>query len=453
MVTRDLIFPFTSDSPSFIGIGYQMLTHHRIATNMALSERPAPDISLHWPFGFPATIALVHSLGVPITLAPLLISLLAASATIGLLAYELSGLLSKRALFFALSWLVFVYPFTLASCRACTEALFLFLSVCAFLCVSGIDANKNQEIRLILLGFFCALSTYVRFTGAFLTFSCGLALLFAKGNRRQTNLLLFFLSFLCFVAPLVLWRVKTGDGPREQRLVSIATILQAYFIGVIKDFFVPALGVVIYPFMLNVLGKKSCSLSRLKPQVLTFHLSYVITGIGSLLITGLFIAHDGLDIRTQTPFVPSLILLATHIASRLNFTRLSFSNSNLFLFVGIFSSLLLFASQLLRTLSNQPIMPLAVTEIHVISQSLPKESEKPILTTNPMVAVERPDLYFRTLQKAPNSHKIPLPLFLEKNPEHRGGLMVYGRELEQNLNPVVKTIFCSKLLCLGTLPM
>jgi hypothetical protein len=452
MLVRDYIFPFTSDSPSYIGIAYQMLNQNRIATNMGLSERPLPDTSLHWPFGFPAAIAFLHSLEVPITLAPLLLSLLSASGTVGLLAYELCGLLSSKALLFALSWLILVFPFTLASSRACTEALFLFLSLCAFLCVSGIDANKKQFFRLILLGFSCALATYVRFTGAFLTFSCALALLFAKGVKRRSNLLAFLLSFLCIIAPLVLWRIKTGDGPRQQRLVPVATLLQASFIGIIRDFFVPALGIVLYPFVLGSLANRSSSLTKLKTHSLVCHLSYLVIGIGSLVITGLFISHDGLDMRTQTPFVPSLIIVATHIASKLNISKLLSFSPNLFLGIGILSAIFLFFSQFLRTQSLQPTMPLAMTEIHIISQSLPRTQEKPILTTNPMVAVERPDLYFRTPLKAPNSFRIPLPLFLEKNPEHRGSLMVYGRELEQTLSSMLKPIFCTRLLCVGSIP-
>ena len=452
MLVRDYIFPFTSDSPSYIGIAYQMLNHNRIATNMGLSERPLPDTSLHWPFGFPAAIAFLHSLGVPITLAPLLLSLLGASGTVGLLAFELSGLLSSKALLFALSWLVLVFPLTLASCRACTEALFLFLSLCAFLCVSGIDADKKQFFRLILLAFFCALATYVRFTGAFLALSCGLAILFAKGLKRRSNLLVFLLSYSCLILPLILWRIKTGDGPREQRLVPISTLFQAYLIGMIKDFFAPALGIVIYPFILAVLGNRASSIAKLKTHTLVCHLSYLVTGIGSLIITGLFISHDGLDIRTQTPFVPSLITVATHLASKLNISKLLSFNPNLFLATGILSAIFLFFSQFLRTQSLQPAMPLAMTEIHIISQSLPKTQEKPILTTNPMIAVERPDLYFRTPLKAPNSLRISLPLFLEKNPEHRGSLMVYGRELEQSLSSMVKPLLCTRLLCVGSIP-
>ncbi len=452
------IFPYTSDTAGYVGIAWQIAHTGRLADPVAFFGRQVPDPSVHWPPGLPALLAVFAATGLDPTLAGRALSVAAGAAVVALLAATLASLVRGRALLIACTWAVLTPALTFAAQRVTAEPLFTALAFSALVLAGRAAARPTARAAWFGAGFLAALATGTRWAGVALAPALAVAWIAAPRRTFQSRVAAAAWASLgaaLVLVPLAWWRMQAGDGPRVPFDGSPWTVLAFAGRGLSDTLIVGTLGGGIVPALIAVEaargrdGPPSREQARVTALV---HGTFVVASIALLVVTGFFIYFDSLDLRTLAPVVPSTLVLAalgaTAVAPRIARARLRLPAVAL----GLSSVAMLHGAILVEALGRLPDAGVATRDVVELALRLPPTTKVPVLTVNPMFAVLRPDLLWRRPQRGPNDVLVPMDVVLAAHPEHRGGPVVYPRDLADSWARDARADFCVRTTCLGTLP-
>lgn len=452
------IFPSTSDTAGYVGIAWRIAHTGRLADPVAYLGRPVPDPALHWPPGLPAVLAAFSAAGLDPASGGRALSVAAGAFVAALLAATLASLVRGRALAIACAWAVLTPATTLAAQRVTAEPLYTALAFSSLVLAEGAAGRPTARAAWFEAGLLAGLATGTRWAGVALAPALAVAWIAAPRRPVRARIAAAVWTVLgaaLVVVPLAWWRVQAGGGPRVPFAGSPWTVLAFAGSGLADVLFVGTLGAGIVPALLAVeaaRGRGGPPPGERARTTALIHGMFAAASIALLVATGFFVYFDSLDLRTLAPVVPSTLVLATLGAAAVA-PRIARAPSRLpALALGLVSVAVLHGAVLTEALTRLPDPDVATRDVAELASRLPPATRVPVLTVNPMVAVPRPDLLWRRPQRGPNDALVPLDVVLALHPEHRGGLVVFPRDLADSWARDIRPDFCVRTTCLGTLP-
>ncbi len=231
------VWPVTPDGAHYLAIADAWQSGRGLVDPIGYVTHVAPRTALHWPPLVPFMLAALHALGLSWIVSFRALSVLSTAVAVTCTARSAVGVLRGPARVAAVLWLASTPMLTWYAQMASSEAASLAL-IAASLCVLARCTEKPSATTGAALGLLSAMAVASRWACVALAVPIAWRLVEMLRSKRAgapTVAAGVTVGAAVVLVPLVLWRLRTGDGPRDPSSYTLPLLARDTVVAFVKS--------------------------------------------------------------------------------------------------------------------------------------------------------------------------------------------------------------------------